>query len=219
MFIRRYAGECFGQSYYLKMFSVALFYWSAWVPFMTFVVFYATKTAGTDYAPSLGVSVDEFGKIKAWTFLPKVFIFMLLGPLVDKFHPLRVLLLGLAMITVTYLAGFFIVHTPNQFLYWWVGNEVAQAVFQLAYLAMFPVLLPRQKFGQYFSANQLFFSIGLIGSPFLCGWLMDIIKDYRYLYLWSGGSAAVSLCFAFALFRHWQRLGGDSGYVAPISAK
>lgn len=219
MFIRRYAGECFGNSYYLKMFSIALFYWSAWVPFMTFVVFYATQTAGPDYAPSLGVSVDEFGKIKAWTFLPKVFIFMLLGPLVDRFHPLRVIIIGLAMITVTYLAGFFVVQTPNQFLYWWVSNEVAQAVFQLAYLAMFPVLLPREKFGQYFSANQLFFSIGLVGSPFLCGWLMDVIKDYRYLYLWSAGSAALSLCFAFALFRHWKRLGGDAGYVAPVSSK
>ena len=215
-FVHRYARECFSHSFYLKMFSVALFYWSAWVPFMTFVVFYETKNAGIDYAPSLGVDVAEFGRIKGWTFLPKVVLFLSLGPLVDRFHCLRVLITGIVLVTLTYLAGFFIVHTPSQFLWWWITNEVAQAIFQLAYLTMFPALLPKAKFGQYFSANQLFFSIGLVGAPFLCGWLMDIIKDYRYLYLWSGVCSTLSMFFAFALYQHWKRLGGDENYTAPV---
>jgi maltose/moltooligosaccharide transporter len=83
---------------------------------------------------------------------------------------------------------------------------------------MFPVLLPRDQYGQYFSANQLFFSAGLIVSPFLCGWLMDGVKDYRYLFLWSGGCALCAMFFVFALYKHWQRLGGDAGYVAPVSS-
>lgn len=218
-FLRRYAKECFGNRFYVKVFSIALFYWSAWVPFMTFILFFATKTAGADYAPSLGVNVDEFGRIKGWTFLPKVLIFAFLGPLVDRFHALRMLLVGIFLVTLTYLAGFFVVHTPHQFLAWWVTNEVAQAIFQLAYLAMFPVLLPRDKYGQYFSANQLFFSAGLIASPILCGWFMDVIKDYRYLFLWSGVSAALATAFSVLVFRHWKQLGGDAGYVAPVENK
>ena len=217
-FVRRYARECFGNGFYLKMFSVAFFYWSALVPFMTFVVFYATQGAGPGYAPSLGVDVAEFGRIKGWTLLPKVIIFLALGPLIDRFHALRVLKVGVVLVAITYLGGFFVVHTPGQFLWWWISNEVAHAVFQLAYLAMFPVLLPRDQYGQYFSANQLFFSAGLIVSPFLCGWLMDGVKDYRYLFLWSGGCSLGAMFFVFALYKHWQRLGGDAGYVAPVSS-
>jgi len=84
---------------------------------------------------------------------------------------------------------------------------------------MFPALLPREKYGQYFSANQLFFSVGLVVSPFLCGWLMDVVRDYRYLFIWSGGCAIGATFFVFALYRHWQRLGGDDGYVPPVSSK
>jgi MFS family permease len=214
-FIRLYARECFTHSFYLKIFCVALFFWAAWVPFMTFVVFYATKTAGPGYAPSLGVSLEEFGRIKAWTFLPQVLIFAFCGPLIDKFHSLRILLVGIVGVAITFFAGFFLVQTPDQFLVWWIINQVMIALFQLAYLAMFPVLFPRDKYGQFFSANQLFFSLGLVVVPFLCGWLMDVVKDYRYLYLWSGTCAALAMLSAFSLFRHWKRLGGDAGYMPP----
>ena len=214
-FVRCYARECFTHSFYLKIFSVALFFWAAWVPFTTFVVFFATKNA-PGYAPSLGVSVDAFGKIKAWTFLPQVVIFACCGPLIDRFHSLRILLVGIVGTAISFLAGFFAVHTANQFLVWWIINQVALAVFLLAYLAMFPALFPQEKYGQYFSANQLFFSVGLVFAPFLCGKFMDLIKDYRYLFVWSGICAALSMIFAFALYRHWKRLGGDAGYVAPL---
>lgn len=214
-FIQLYAKECYTHSFYLKIFFLALFYWAAWVPFMTFVVFYATKTAGPGYAPSLGVSVAEFGRIKGWTFLPQILVFACCGPLIDKFHSLRILLVGIVGIVVTFFAGFFLVHTPNQFLAWWIINQLMIALFQLAYLAMFPALFPREKYGQFFSANQLFFSLGLVVAPFLCGWLMDVVKNYRYLYLWSGTCAALAMLSAFSLFRHWKRLGGDAGYVPP----
>ena len=218
-FIRRYATECFTHSFYLKIFCIALFFWAAWVPFMTFVVFYATKTAGPGYAPSLGVSVDEFGKIKAWTFLPMVVIFACGGPLIDRFHSLRILVAGIIGVAITFFAGFIFVHTPNQFLAWWIINQITMSVFQLAYLAMFPSLFPREKYGQFFSANQLFFSLGLVVAPLACGWLLDAVKDYRYLYLWSGTCAVLAALAAVLLFQHWKRLGGDHAYVAPETSR
>jgi maltose/moltooligosaccharide transporter len=218
-FIVRYARECYGYSFYIKLFSISLFYWAAWVPFMTFIIFFATSTKGEGYAPTLGLTADAFGKIKGWTFLPKVLIFISFGPLVDRFHSLRILLLGLVLVTLTYLAGFFVVHSPTQFLVWWVCNEIAQAIFQLAYMAMNPALLPRSKFGQYASAAQLYFNVGMIASPVLCGWLMDEIRDYRYLFLWSGINAAIATGFAVAVYRHWLRLGGDQNFVTPADAE
>lgn len=48
---------------------------------------------------------------------------------------------------------------------------------------------------------------------------MDGIKDYRYLFIWSGTCTALSMVFVIALYRHWKRLGGDTGYVAPGQGK
>jgi maltose/moltooligosaccharide transporter len=214
-FIQNYAKECFTNVFYLKIYTVALFFWAAWVPFATFVVFYATKTAGPDYAPSLGLSLGAFGEIKAWTFLPSVLIFALCGPLIDKFHALRVLLVGIVGVAVTFFIGFFWVRTSNQFLIWWIANQSMMSVFLLAYMAMFPSLFPRKKYGQFFSANQLFFSFGLMFAPLLCGWLMDTVKDYSYLYIWSGTCSALAMVMTISLYRHWKRLGGDENYVPP----
>jgi maltose/moltooligosaccharide transporter len=214
-FIKKYARECYSHSFYLKIFTVALFYWAAWVPFMTFIVFYATNTPGTEYASSLGMSVAEFGKIKSWTFLPTVIIFALCGPLIDRFHALRILLVGIAGAAITYLAGFFLAQTPDRFLIWWIVNQAMLAIFALAYLAMFPALFPRDKYGQFFSANQLYFSIGMVISPLVCGWLMDTVKDYRYLFIWSGICSTLATIMAFSLYSHWKRLGGDKKYVPP----
>jgi len=49
-------------------------------------------------------------------FLPAVVIFASFGPLVDRFHALRVLLIGVSGVAVTFFAGFFLVQTPISFL-------------------------------------------------------------------------------------------------------
>jgi maltose/moltooligosaccharide transporter len=213
--IKLYAKECYTNSFYLKIFSAALFFWASWVPFQTFIIFYAISNPGPGYAPSLGINVAEFGKIKAWTFLPTVIIFALCGPLIDKFHSLRILMTGIAGAAVTFFLGFFVVNNADQFLIWWIVNQAMLALFSLSYLAMFPALFPRNKYGQFFSANQMFFSFGLVFAPLLCGWLMDIIKNYRYLFIWSGVLSTISMLLIISLFFHWKKLGGDESFVPP----
>ena len=213
--VRRYARECYGNKFYLKFYGFSFFFWSAFVPFTTFIVFFALKTK-EGYAPSLGLSMEEFGQFRGWAQLPKFLVFLCLGPLVDRFHSLRLLLVGIGALALTYVAGFFLVTTPGQFLAWWIPNELAIAAVTLAYMAMHPALMPREKFGQYASANQLFFSLGLFVMPLLCGALMDYLKDYRYLFVWSAVNTFIAAAFALALFRHWKRLGGDKGFTPPV---
>ena len=195
---------------------MAMFYWSAWVSFNTFVIIYATRAAGSGYSGCLGMSLDNFGKVKGWTLLLQVPIFFLIGPLMDRFHPLRILLAGLIGILAVYVVGMFAISGTSTFFWWWVANAAATAVFSAAYLAIFPRLLPQAKFGQYFSANQIFFSCGVVLAPIFCGALLDRVKNYNVLFIWAAFFTALSLLVAFSLYRHWKRLGGDSGYVAPV---
>lgn len=210
-----YCRDCYSHSFYLKVYSQGLCFWCAWVPFMTFIVFFATAANREGYETTLGLSLAEFGKLKAWTMLLQVPVFFITGALVDRFHPLRMLLVGNLLIVVTYIGGFVFIGDSNGLLFWWLLNAVGCGVFLASYLAMLTRLLPAAKFGQFFSANSVVFQIGLAVSPLLCGMLLDGIRDYRYVFIWSAGFAVAGGICCISLFRHWKRLGGDKGYTPP----
>jgi len=213
--VNQYCRECFGHSFYLKIYTQGLCFWASWVPFMTFVVFFSTSANKEGYAATLGLTLGEFGKLKAWTMLAQVPVFFMAGWLVDRFHPLRVLLAGSALAAITYLGGFLFIKDSSSLLFWWLLNAGACGICLAAYLAMLTRLLPADKFGQFFSANSVVFQAGLVLSPILCGILLDQIRDYRVIFVWSAFFALVGTGCGISLYRHWLRLGGDSGYHPP----
>jgi MFS family permease len=210
-----YLKGAFGNPFYLKVYAQGFFFWGAWAPFMTFIIFFATESKQPGYAASLGLSLDEFGKIKGWTVLCQAPVFLLAGWLTDRFHPLRVLIAGGVMTATTYFASFFLVNSATSFLILWTLNTVSCGMFLAAYLAMLTRLLPAARYGQFFSANQIVFQGGLMGFAALVGWLINTVKDYRCIYLWSGTMSVLGIIMGVALYRHWKRLGGDEGYVPP----
>ncbi|MBC2594418.1 MFS transporter [Ruficoccus amylovorans] len=210
-----YCRVCFSHSFYLKIYTQGLCFWCAWVPFMTFIVFFATAANRDGYEETLGLSLGEFGKLKGWTMLLQVPVFFIAGALVDRFHPLRVLLAGSVLTFITYVGGFLFIGSSNGLLFWWLLNAVGCGVFLASYLAMLTRLLPAAKFGQFFSANSVIFQAGLALSPILCGALLEGIRDYRYVFIWSAAFSLVGAIFGVALFRQWKQLGGDEHYTPP----
>ena len=213
---KAYFTECFSQSFYLKTYSLAFCFWSAIVPLWTFLVFFGTKP-GQDmgYAPTLGLSLDAFGQARGWCSLVQVPVFFLVGPLVDRFHPLRVGMVGMLLSSVTFFANFFFVRDEGSFTFWLIINFIAQAVYMGAYLAILPRLLPRSKYGQFFTANQIFGFAGVTLAPVLCGALLETVKDYRFIYVWCGVCTLGGFFMCALLYRHWMSLGGDAGYRPP----
>lgn len=214
---KTYLRECFGNSFYWKTYSLSLFFWSAIVPLWSFMVFFGTKPgAGMDgYAPTLGLSLEEFGHIRGWASLVSVPVFFFIGPLVDKFHPLRVAIIGLFLSAATFFGCYFFARDGQSFLLWLNLNIAAQAVYTGSYLAILPRVLPREKYGQFFTANQIFGFSGVALAPVLCGWMIESLKDYRLIFVWCGVCTACSLLMSVWLYRHWLRLGGDTGYHPP----
>lgn len=211
-----YFTECFSNPFYLKVYSLAFCFWSAIVPFWTFLVFFGTKP-GQDlgYAPTLGLSLESFGQIRGWCSLVQVPVFFLIGPLVDRFHPLRLGMAGMLLSSATFFANFIFVHDEASFTFWLITNFIAQAIYMGAYLAILPRLLPRQKYGQFFTANQIFGFAGVVLAPVLCGRLLETMKDYRFIHVWCGTCTLAGFFMCLFLYRHWHRLGGDAGYQPP----
>jgi len=213
---KSYFTECFSNSFYLKTYSLAFCFWCSIVPLWTFLVFFGTKPGqASGYAPTLGLSLTAFGEARGWCSLVQVPVFFLVGPLVDRFHPLRIGMLGMLLTSLTFFANFAFVHNEKSFTFWLITNFVAQAIYMGAYLAILPRLLPSEKYGQFFTANQIFGFAGVALAPVLCGRLLEWVKDYRFIYIWCGSFTLIGFFMCILLYRHWCRLGGDTSFQPP----
>lgn len=76
-------------------------------------------------------------------------------------------------------------------------------------------LLPREKYGQFLSANHIFGLISLIATPPLCGVLLGIIRDYRYAFAFSAVCTGAAFLVCGALYLQWKKLGGDASFTPP----
>ncbi|MCX6945494.1 MAG: hypothetical protein NT173_12185 [Opitutales bacterium] len=81
--------------------------------------------------------------------------------------------------------------------------------------ALTPRMLPREKYGQFFSANQTFGYMSMIIAPPICGQLLGMVRDYRYLFIFCGVCTSLTLVALITLYFQWQRLGGDLHYTPP----
>jgi MFS family permease len=203
-----YFRECFTTPFYLKLYCIGLLFWCASAPLNTFIVFYATK--------NLGLTLDAFGKALSWAGLATIPVFLVLGPIVDRFHPLRVALIGLLAMSASSMLAFLFVHNQLTFLVLFLIYSVAQAIYWGGNASLMPRLLPRSNYGQLCSANAMVAAVGLVIAPALCGMFLDLTRDDRFVFLWASVVAALGAAASCVAYRHWIQLGGDRYYVAPM---
>jgi maltose/moltooligosaccharide transporter len=209
-----YFRTCYRHRFYLNLFFVTLFHWSSLVP-LGFVVFFGTQAGKAGYAPTLNLSLQEFGEVKGWTFIVSIPVFFVVGFIADRYHPIRVAVAGMLLTTVSYFGCFWFVDGKQTLLIWWSLNQAALAVYLGAGMALGPLILPRERYGQFVSANLVFGMIGLIFAPPLVGWLLQRIGDYRYVFFFCGILTSLSLVALLTLYAQWKKLGGDSRFTPP----
>jgi MFS-type transporter involved in bile tolerance (Atg22 family) len=179
------------------------------VPFNTFVIFYAMK--------NLGESRGDFGKVLAWGGTVTLPLFLVLGPIVDRFHPLRVVLTGFVTMCIAGAFSFVFMHDGHSFLIVMITFMVAQGVYAGGNASLLPRLLPRERYGQFCSANAMINATAMVVAPYLCGVLLDVTKDYRWVFLWASVWAGAGALITYIVLRHWKALGGDAFYIPPTT--
>ena len=139
------------------------------------------------------------------------------GFLIDKFHPIRIYIAGGWLIVITNIFAFFFCYTYYTALLFAILFCIVYVLQNSAALPLVICIFPKEKFGQFSSANALCKSIMLIACNSLGGWFIDLL-GYQYIFIWD-------LMFTFAVvlifhwvYSRWKKLGGDTAYVPPIKA-
>lgn len=206
---RTYFVECFNSRFYWDFFLSNTF-WAAAActgPFMVYLYL------------SLGMSLGQLGKVAGWSAVISVLLLYPAGMMVDRIHPVRIMLLSTAIIVVlsqVLLVWLFFDPSPriSMVIYTTYSFTVLPAtiLYTAGSLPMYMRLLPKQKFGQFCSADAMIRSIAVIGGGPLLGLLLDALKwklngnshYYRYAPIWTTVLQALSLLFLYRVYRYWK---------------
>ena len=224
--IKTYAAECFTHRFYWIFFLASCCVAMTWISF-PFTLLLSTKV--------LGLDLDFVGKVGGICGIITMIMLYPAGILADRYHPLRMLVLGLG---VTFIMGplsiifaftrdYYSLHTAE--IIYIVLNGISLPVGALCAAAEMPMymkLLPQERYGQFCSANAMVRSVACIFGGVACGYFLDYTKRfgtdpnlcYRFVAIWNFAAYAGYFFFSYLLYLEWKRLGGLKSYVPP-SAK
>ena len=137
-------------------------------------------------------------------------------------------IMGPVWITFAFMRPEFSLHTAMgiHIVFAMVGLPIG-TLYAAAELPTLMGIFPRERYGQFCSANAMVRSLVLIVGGVACGAFLDLVKRlhstpeycYRFLPVWNLFFQFCSASFLFLLYREWKRLGGMHGFVHPQSDK
>lgn len=205
--VRRFFRECFTHSFYWKYYIFVLCFMVGFVPFRDYLVLYGNDVMG----------LERFGTLMSNKDLVQMGIFLLLGPAVDKLHPMRAGLASFVLLFVTVLLSFIAIHSGHGFSVSVIAIFAMVAFYQGATGALGPRLLPRSHYGQFCAASALVFHFGQMLLAPVLGILMDHFGKIA-VFPWFVCFSGVGIFVMCLMYRDWIRYGGDESYVPPMTS-
>ena len=179
---------------------------------------------------SIGITLGEMGMIGGISSIISFSLLYPAGLLADRLNPIRVYVM--AAIAVNMLVPFQSIWLFYDFPHrvdFWIYAGLGLAMLPLLVLqgsAEFPMqmrILPKDRFGQFCSANAMIRAVGVMVTSVLAGLFIDLMRrlhpgsDYCYLYqpVWQSCFGFVSMVFLVLMYREWKRLGGNKNFTPP----
>ena len=205
--VRRYLRESYSLPFYWKYYAFSFCFMCGFVPFRDFLLLYGKET--------LKMDLGTYGNWLAVRDFVQMGAFFLMGPIIDRFHPMRAGLVGYALMSAAALGMSLFIIGPTSFGISLVFTFVAVAVYQGATGALSPRLLPKEQYGQFCAASAMLWHLGLMVLKPTLGWLMDVFGN-GVAFLWFCAFSAAGTVAMYLLYREWKHLGGDDDYRPPV---
>jgi MFS family permease len=203
--VRAYFVECFSESYYLWIFVASFFF--------------QVGNVGGNYQNyylhyDLGMDLGTLGWIGGWgnvfTFGFGAIFGFAIGSMTDRLKPVR--LMGPLYIVqgILFIGALYFVHDKWSLLIFSFVIGIAQFA-QAVIMGAFTVeIFPREKLGQFCSAQAVFYQFALnILNPFI-GTFFDHIQNNRIGYLWQGGFYFLAAIAYFKVHLNWNQRHGKT---------
>ena len=205
--IRAYLHDGFGHPFFVWFFVANTVGSLVALPFNTYSVFYAR---------SLSLDQDAFGKCLALTYVCSLVLSYPLGWLADRFHPLRVSMLGQLVYAAAMGYGFFFARNAVTFAVALVAHGVVSGSLWTVGSSLGQRLLPPAKFAEIGSAGGIMINlVGIVAAPSVGALLDSTHHEYRYTFLIGLNFSVLTFLCMVVLYRKFVALGGPDNYVAP----
>jgi maltose/moltooligosaccharide transporter len=223
--VRTYARECFCHKLYWY------FYLTNTCKFMCFL---AASTFGRIRDINvLQLSMSDLGRLGALTAFISLLLQYPAGWVADRWHPVRVYyisyvwnFLGVLTQVAWVFVDFNTWHPQGNLIYMMITSLVFMpmgAINDAAELPMYMRLLPRERYGQFCSANAMVRAFAMIFGSVMAGWFIGALKpfvgEWRYTWVavWTIIWQIPGGLFLFLMYRQWKLLGGNKDYTPPMA--
>ncbi|XHR29833.1 MAG: MFS transporter [Chthoniobacteraceae bacterium] len=205
--VRTYAVECYSNPYYLWIFAGFACYQLGNVSNM-FRLFHWRDT--------LGLNLDTIGKMQAWPALVVVVLAYPLGSLIDRLGPMRLMAPSLAIWSVINVLSFFFLKSATSLLICFSAISLATFMNSICSGVLTAEVFPREKRGQFCSANQLAHSLLTFVATPLAGMFFDYVQDYTYVYAMSAFFQILSAILFSKVYFNWRQINRNVSQTQAV---
>jgi len=216
---KTYGKECFSITHYWYLYAVGI----------CMGAMGAIGPFGIYLSQSIGLDLEHIGKLSGTLTIVGGVSILFSGWLADRYHPIRITLIGFILSAITAPIGFVWLfwHPSPQTVFWFclIVSLISSPIGAMVGILdppLFMRILPRERYGQYCSANAMVRSLSTMVAGTLSGVYLDVLtsyfgKDiaYRLIPAWSLFFTILASFFLYKLYRSWLKYGGDEAYVPP----
>jgi len=166
------------------------------------------------YLEMCDISLSEIGKVAGWMGLLSLVLYYPMGVLVDKVTPMRALLMSTILLIPSTLAGYFITGKTSFIAVSMVTFPI-NAIWDATTMPLMVQMLPKERFGQFCSANALVNNVARLIIPQMgAAFIVYTGLNYRLIWIWQTVFMVIAFGCLVVVYLQWKRCGGDN-YVAP----
>ncbi|MDR0932290.1 MAG: MFS transporter [Victivallales bacterium] len=200
--------ECYSLRFYQFFFMVAAMNSVSVCCRNLFQIFFAEE--------DLGMDLGTYGRISSYGGIVTLILAFPIGLLVDRFHPIRIYMVGMITVIFVNLFGFFMVQDTTSFFIFGLLLAVVYSLQTISTLPLYAAVYPAKKYGQFSSAGAMANSVMLLIFSYLAGLFIDFIGDYRYIYIWDFVFTSIAMVGMVFVYRQWKKQGGAKDFRAPV---
>ncbi len=204
-----YFKDCFSKPYYLWIFAVTLLFQMG-NQGNTFQFFYLRNDLGLDLTATGWIT----GVGLAATTIFGVILGYYAGSMIDRLKPIRVLPATFFVWSLLCLVSYFYIHDKTSAAYMACLININLFIFTVALGAVTVELFPREKIGQFCSAQAfLYQTIIMILNPVVISPFFDWLKFNRAGYLWSASFYFLTGLVSIRVYLNWKQKKKDAAFA------